>query len=255
MALPSFLRRKAATTPSQPADAALVQQARSRARRRLIGAVVLLGLGVIAFPLLFETEPRPIPVDLPIEIPPKEGAPPLAMPPPASTARAASARVIDFPSDPAPPPASAPAPLAQQAPASAAEPALTASAVPPARPRDDGTRARALLDGAPVAARTAASAAWPAASVATAAAPVASAASAGGARWVVQVGAFAEDKTVREVRAKVEKLGLVTYTQVVKADAGDRTRVRLGPFPRREDADAAVAKLKGAGLPAAVLKL
>lgn len=59
-----------------------VQQLRLRARRRLIGSVVLVGVGVIVFPLLFQTHPRPIPVDLPIEIPKKEGAAPLNVPAP-----------------------------------------------------------------------------------------------------------------------------------------------------------------------------
>ena len=54
----------------EPADA--VQQARTRARQRLIGAIVLLGIGIIGFPLVFETQPRPIPVDVPIEIPRRE---------------------------------------------------------------------------------------------------------------------------------------------------------------------------------------
>src|SRR5471032_301466 len=53
--------------PSETAEA--VREARARARRRLMGATVLLLIGVIGFPLLFETRPRPIPVDLPIEIP------------------------------------------------------------------------------------------------------------------------------------------------------------------------------------------
>lgn len=72
---------------------------------------------------------------------------------------------------------------------------------------------------------------------------------------MLQIGAFAEDKTVREVRAKAEKAGLVTYTQVVTVEGASRTRVRVGPFPRREDAEAAAAKARKAGLPAAVLKL
>ncbi|MBK6471146.1 MAG: SPOR domain-containing protein [Betaproteobacteria bacterium] len=46
-----------------------------------------------------------------------------------------------------------------------------------------------------------------------------------------------------------------TYTQVIEADAGKRTRVRLGPYATRDEADAAAAKLKGAGLPANVLAL
>src|SRR6195952_1632664 len=53
-----------------PADIAeAMREERARARTRLMGATVLLLIGVIGFPLLFETQPRPIPVDLPIEIP------------------------------------------------------------------------------------------------------------------------------------------------------------------------------------------
>src|SRR5690349_6658571 len=68
----------------EPADA--VRQARTRARQRLIGAIVLLAIGIIGFPLVFETQPRPIPVDIPIEIPRRDALPPLAMPPPRSSA-------------------------------------------------------------------------------------------------------------------------------------------------------------------------
>jgi DedD protein len=74
-------------------------------------------------------------------------------------------------------------------------------------------------------------------------------------RFVVQVGAFAESAAVREARARVEKLGLTTYTQVVETPDGARTRVRLGPFATREEADKAAGKVKAAGLPASVLTL
>ena len=92
MGLFSIFKRPGGAAPAAAAgDAAqAVDSARTRARRRLIGAVVLLGIGVIAFPLLFETQPRPIPVDIAIEIPRKEGAPPLAVPPPRPAATAAS---------------------------------------------------------------------------------------------------------------------------------------------------------------------
>jgi DedD protein len=52
-----------------PDAADALRDVRARARTRLMGATVLLLVGVIGFPLLFETQPRPIPVDLPIEIP------------------------------------------------------------------------------------------------------------------------------------------------------------------------------------------
>src|SRR3954470_11931893 len=80
---------------NEPGDA--VQQARTRARRRLIGAVVLLVIGVIGFPLVFETRPRPVPVDIPIEIPRQDNAPALVMPPARSIASAPAPAVAMAP--------------------------------------------------------------------------------------------------------------------------------------------------------------
>jgi DedD protein len=254
MPLSSLFKRKSASDTAVPAAAGagdeppLVVAARVRARRRLIGAVVLLGVGIIGFPLLFETAPRPIPVDIPIEIPRKDAVAPL--PAPAASGVATLTLPPDAGSElpPSAPPAEAPVPasaattrapadpptrLAASAPAAKASAAAAAAA----RPSGDGQRARALLDGA---------------------APTASAASAAdgkAARFVVQVGAFTDPTALREARAKVEKLGLKTYTQVIDTDAGKRTRVRIGPFASREEADAAVRTLKTAGLPGNVLAL
>jgi DedD protein len=57
------------------------------------------------------------------------------------------------------------------------------------------------------------------------------------------------------VRGRVEALGLKTYTQVVDRPAGPRKLVRVGTFDRRAEAEAASAKLRGAGLPGAILTL
>jgi DedD protein len=218
MGLFDFLQRDrgaaAAPAGNEQADAARV-----RAKRRLIGAVVLLGIGVVAFPLLFETQPRPIPVDIPIQIPSRENAPPLALPAPTKPAAASTpvpapkVAAVPAPAEPATPKAPAPEPL----PPAKAEPAPTASAKPPELPKP----APAEANG----------------------------------RFVVQVGAFAEASAVREARGKVEKLGLSTYTQQVDTSNGPRTRVRLGPFATREEADKVAAKVKAAGLPGAVLAL
>ena len=66
MPLPSFLQRvrSGATAPApqaQPMSDADIEQARVKARRRMIGMAVLVGVGVIGFPWLFETQPRPLP--------------------------------------------------------------------------------------------------------------------------------------------------------------------------------------------------
>jgi DedD protein len=62
---------------------------------------------------------------------------------------------------------------------------------------------------------------------------------------VVQVGAFADADKAREVRQKLEKAGLKTYTNVAETPDGERTRVRVGPFASRAEADKAAEKIKG----------
>jgi DedD protein len=270
MDLLSFFRRRAPTAPTAPAARggarpaarpdAPVAEARTRARRRLIGAVVLLGIGVVAFPLLFETEPRPIPVDLPIEVPRKEGLPPLVVPPPGGGAsRSGRVEPGPAPSTAGEPAAETVAPQTTDAPTTSTESAPGASETPPREgPREPApsTAERVAPPPAPATARPAPPpSAAPAADGARAKALLEgkTAAPAGAPRFVVQVGAFADANAVRDVRAKVERLGLKTYTQVVHVAAGDRTRVRVGPFDQREQADAALAQLKKAGFAATVM--
>ena len=220
----------ASTPPPQSIEAV-----RRRARHRLIGASVLVLLGVVGFPLLFDTQPRPISVDIPIEIPAKTAPMPAAKPAapavaakPAPTPAApppAREEVVEAPPKPAPTPAPAPAP------------APVAVAPAPAPP-SDANRARALLEGKP------------ASPASTTAKPVAAA-----ERLVVQVGAFSEEAGARAVRQKLEGAGLKTYTHVAQTPDGKRIRVRVGPFDNRADADKAAARVKALGLTAAVLTL
>ena len=104
---------------------------------------------------------------------------------------------------------------------------------------DDGRKAQALLEGKDSA-------------QSTASAPSAAAAA---GRFVVQVGAFADAGKAREVRLRVEKAGLKTYTQVAETQEGKRIRVRVGPFGSKAEADKAAARIKGLDLPAAILSL
>ena len=229
MGLLSSFKRAPGATPATADDPQAIEAARVRARRRLIGAVVLLGIGVIAFPLLFETQPRPIPVDIAIEIPRKETAVPLALPPPLA---------VVSPAQPA-----------------ASKVEMRVEAKPEAKP-EIKPEVKAETKAEPKAEANAQS--KPATPVAVAdpvpAKPGASSVEAGG-RFVVQVGAFADAASARGARAKVELLGLRTYTQAVETANGARTRVRIGPFGSREEADRAASKLKAAGMPAAVLTL
>ena len=243
-----------------------VEAMRQRAKHRLIGAAVLVAIGVVGFPLLFDTQPRPIAVDIPIEIPDKNQGKPLVIPaPPPAAAPTAGAAAVN-PATPAtasgpaaqvPAPASlgakeevvaadtpAPQPEVKAAKAPAA-PVAKAPIKPEPKPApkpepkaalraSDGAKAEALLDGKTAAAVPAASEAG---------------------RYVVQVGAFADAGKAHEVRQKVEKTGLKTYTQVVQTKDGKRIRVRVGPFANRAEADKAAGKIKGLELPAAILTL
>jgi DedD protein len=281
MGLLSIFKRSAepsgGTRTSEASDA--VRAARTRARRRLIGAVVLLVIGVIGFPLVFETRPRPIPVDIPIEIPKKDGAPALVMPPARPSAMAPSREEIitESRSDagreiaPRSPVGGSAAATGAGASKPGARPATGAApdaarrtASSPAAAVADAARAKALLEAkAPAAAdaKSVPAEAKPAvadttpAPADTKAAAEAKPGSADSSRFVVQVGAFAEAEAARETRAKAEKLGLKTYTQVAQTPAGSRIRVRVGPFGTRAEADAALAKARAAGLAAVVLTL
>lgn len=282
MGLTSFFKRKtpgdapASTTRSAPTFDA-VEKVRTRTRQRLIGAVVLLTIGVVGFPLIFESQPRPIPVDIPIDIPRQDNAPALVLPAPrrevtrapAETTASRSADGTDVaatgvsresPADLMPSSESSASGATSAPPAAASTVASGKVEVLPSRPApaaEPSASARAPL-AVPKAASEA-PAARPARNAATAvditsdAAP-ASAPEATG-RFVVQVGAFADPAAARELRAKVEKLGLKTYTQVAETSAGKRIRVRLGPFATRAEAEKVQSRSKDAGIAAVVLTL
>ena len=199
-----------------------VEALRRRARQRLMGAAVLVLAAVIGLPWLLESQPRPVPVDIAIEIPSRDNAAPLQPPAPRTESAPSSAAAMAEAPSPAPsvPPTAAerterPAPVAENAPAS-----------PPTVP--------------------AATAAEPARPLADAAAKV---------RVVVQVGAFADPVRAQEVRQRLERAGLKTYIHVAETPEGKRTRVRVGPFDSRAEAEKVAEKVKGLGLPAAVLTL
>ena len=80
MAFFKFRKAGDAGKPAAPAQPESVEAVRRRARHRLIGAAVLVLVGVLGFPLLFDTQPRPMAVDIPIEIPDRNKAKPLSLP-------------------------------------------------------------------------------------------------------------------------------------------------------------------------------
>ena len=236
-----------------------IEVVRRRARHRLIGAVVLVLVAVVGFPLLFDTQPRPVAVDTPIVIPDRQNTPPLASaatvpaaqapakpllsaPEMVSTQASLDAREQVVPAAPvavtAKPEAAKETPPAEKAPekpavvkqeAKPSAPAKTEKPVPAAKPKDDGNKAQALLEG---------KTAKPSVD-----------------RVVIQVGAFSDAAKVRDVRSKLEQAGVKTYTQTVEKDGKNTTRIRVGPFDSKEEADKVAARIRKLDLPVSFLKI
>ncbi|RZL11873.1 MAG: SPOR domain-containing protein [Rubrivivax sp.] len=286
MPLPSFLQRftrrdAGPSVQAQPLSPSDIEQTRVRARRRMIGMAVLVGAGVIGFPWLFETQPRPMAPDVAV----------------VSKAASSGVRGAQTPSDravvaatsPAVPPVVSRALDAERSAAvaqarqegrstGAAEPReeiiedetpvprpATARTEPPV-PKPVPKPATAVAKPVPTRseplkpeARTAAAKPVPPKPVAAAKPPskpeAKPVAAADDTRYIVQVGAFSDGPTAHAARMKVERLGIKTYTQAVNTPAGRKIRVRVGPYANKVEADKAAAAIRKAGLPGALLTL
>jgi DedD protein len=73
--------------------------------------------------------------------------------------------------------------------------------------------------------------------------------------FAVQVGAFRDEDRLKQSREKLAAAGVVHYTERLESKAGPLTRLRAGPFATREQAEAALAKLKRATIDGKVVPL
>ena len=73
------------------------------------------------------------------------------------------------------------------------------------------------------------------------------------AKMMVQVAALASKEKVAELQDKLKAAGIVSHTQSVATDTGERIRVRIGPFSSREEAEKARSKLTSMGLSGALV--
>ena len=268
-----------APTKNVPIDS--IETLRTRARQRLIGAVVLVALGIITFTLLFDSQPRPIPVDIQITMPDKDkpGATvstTVHAPTSAASSAVAPAAVVETPAvaTPSLAPAAAVAATAAAVQASAslsakeeivafksdkksdvkveakpeAKVEAKVEAKPEVKPAPKPVAKPAANDEAAKALAILEGKEPPKPTVATTSADSAE-------RFIVQFGAYAENEKAREARLKVEHAGLKTYVHVAETPQGKRIRVRAGPFATRAEAEKAAAKIKALSLPAAILTL
>jgi DedD protein len=192
-------------------------QLKRRARRRLIGAIVLVTAIVVVLPMVLDTEPRPVSQNITVRIPSPDAeafTPKVAPQPPAKApeskpaAAKADNKSVAAPATSAEVPKPAAAPEGAK-PAKAAKPKVAAKPAKPAKPATNAGN-----DG----------------------------------QFVVQVIALADAGKAQRMQQQIASAGVKSYTEVVKTVKGDVTRVRAGPFATREAAEKAQEQLKSLGL-------
>ena len=245
---------------AEPADIN-VDELRRRARRRLIGAIVLaLGAAVIV-PMLLESDPKPLGEDISVKIPPVDNdkfvnrlndakskadtassepkakrsvteAEKAVIAPPAKAPRYDTAAAPDKAATAATeketaaasPPASAPAPAAPEVTPQASS-APPASAPSGAQESTAGTTAATKIE-------------------ARSAAPAPEAPRDG---FAVQLAAFSDDKGANSLVNRLKRTGYPAYTEPLQTSRGTLWRVRVGPYPSRDAAIGVRDKLKAEG--------
>jgi DedD protein len=266
---------------AEPADIN-VDELRRRARRRLVGAVVLaLGVAVVV-PMLLETEQKPLGEDVSVKIPPVDDgkfvnrlndpsaapaapAADVATPATDATNAASTTAASETPSprsqkyDTRVPDAAAGASRSSEgtAPSSATAPSSSAPAAAapetsapvhhvPTQPPSGGAKS-----AEPVAhdASDAAKASRAAQSVARAPEAMKPVQESAAPRegYAVQLAAFADDHGANSLAGRLKKAGYAAYTEPLKTSKGTLWRVRVGPYSSREAALAARDKLKTEG--------
>ena len=203
-----------ATTKSTELSATEIELKR-RGRRRLIGAVTIGLLGIVFLPMIFDGEPKRPAVgpyskkqEISVQVPAKEGLSPL------------------------PAPAAAPAVTSS-----------TAAQVPVGAPKGtSGDVAKPLAETGVVT--------LPPAGQSKSAPPIKSPdapADIGKKGFAVQLGVFADADNAKQTIAKMQETKLPVYSDNVPIKNGTATRVRIGPFSTREQADSALVQIKLAG--------
>ena len=72
-------------------------------------------------------------------------------------------------------------------------------------------------------------------------------------RFLINVGLFADEKNTRNTYTKLNDAGLNVLSNEITTKKGKLTRIRVGPFATKAEADRAAEKIKGLKLDAVVV--
>lgn len=231
----------AATSERAPDNA---EQLRRRANRRLLGASVLLLIAIITVPMFLEREPPALPDNVDVRIPPVEGT---KFEPKFSDGKKTAEKSAEIPAITEPTGSQAGVSPVQAAPAAANVPLAT-----------DSPKAAAVAALAPVAPKVEAPKPTPKAAETVAEKTVTNAATAAERKpgqLVIQVIAVRDAAVAKQMHDRAKSLKFPAYTEKIDVTNGTVTRVRVGPFATKQQAESARAKLAQAGFEAKVLTL
>lgn len=195
-------------------------QLKKRARRRLVGAIVLVTVVAVVLPMVLDSEPRPSSQSIDIQIPSPDAGVLSSKPAPLKPADA---------------PAVAETPKAEMK----AEAKVEAKA----ETKKTGPKPEAAAEASPApAAASEAKAGSPAKTKDTPKVKAREPAKNGS--FVIQVAALSDAARAKELQAKIVAGGMKAYTEVVQTAKGPVTRVRVGPYASREAAEKARTQLQ-----------
>lgn len=218
---------------------------KKRSRRRLVGAAAIALLAAIVLPMVMDQEPRPPAEDIQITIPDREADTALSQPIVGRSAAPIESPLVQSPEEqPSPPDKTAEAdpPVAVEPPAEPQPPSPARSTGPAPKPTEPKVRPAPEGAPAPLSGNEAARA------LALLEGKKAVTAS-GNESFVVQIGAFGEASKATALGADLKNRGFAAYTE----KAGAVTRVRIGPFSSREEADKVAERLRLSGMSGVVV--
>jgi DedD protein len=186
-------------------------QFKKRARRRLVGAVALVLLMIILLPMILQDRTAKAPKqDVVVSIPSLDQRLESEPVEPAPIQPVAPAAEVSPPEVTAETKPVETKPV--EAPVTTNQPSLSVAVAPKAEPAKAETKAAAS------------------------------------GNYFVQIGVFSDPEKVKQMQEKLSAKGLKSLDELIDTAKGKKTRLRVGPFEAKKDAESAMEKIKSLGL-------
>lgn len=218
-------------------------QLKKRARRRVVGAVVFFSVVALILPMIMDHEPRHVVHDVEIQIPgqdeksfaPKFDSAPVQKQPVADAKKDESVQVKSEVATPTAKLVEVEKPeksndigssKSEKKPEDKPEKPPVKTEEKAEKQSDEAKRAAAILSGKSFDPKQAEKS----------------------GDYLILIGAFSNEANVKNLKIKLDELGIKSFTEPLNSPQGRKTRVRAGPFSSHDAAEKALAKMRRIGL-------